>query len=166
MNFTIRLAKKADLPRILEIYNHAVLHSTATFDTEPKTLEDREQWWSSRAKEHPVCVVVREDSEILAWGSLSPWSDRRGYRITAEPSLYVDERFQGQGIGRELMRWLVEAGKEAGFQSLISRIADANAISIALHERFGFRKAGQLVQVGEKFGKLLDVMLYQLLLKP
>lgn len=165
MNFTIRRATPSDLPRILEIYNHAILHTTATFDTEPKTLAERTEWLAKRGEEHPVCVVVRDDGEVLAWGSLSSWSDRRGYRITAEPSLYVDERFQGKGVGRELMRWLVQTGKEAGFQSLISRIADANATSIALHERFGFKKAGQLAVVGEKFGKLLDVMLYQLILK-
>lgn len=71
----IRRATVADLPVITEIYNDAILKTVATFDTETKTIEDREAWLEHHGEKYPVLVAV-EDGVIKGWASLSPWSDR------------------------------------------------------------------------------------------
>jgi len=86
----IRPATREDLPGILEIYNDAVLNTTATYDYEPRTLEHRIAWFEDHAKEnYPVFVAVEEAGRVAGWSSLSQFHARVGYRFTAENSVYV-----------------------------------------------------------------------------
>src|SRR3989304_423143 len=106
-DFTLREATGADQRAILDIYNEAVLNSTATFDLEPRTWEEQQQW----AEEHgpPYQVLVATVGETVAgWGSLSPFRAKPGYRFTAEDSVYVHQDFRGRGIGGALLGGLVE----------------------------------------------------------
>ena len=97
----IRPAELADLPAITDIYNEAILTSTATFDTEPKTLDDRRQWFQAHSERHPI-LVAELSGRVIGWASLTPWSDRRAYDETAETSFYVQSESRGHGIGRGL----------------------------------------------------------------
>jgi len=49
MNPTVQIRKAAlaDMEAIREIYNEAILTTTATFDTEPKSTDERLQWFLS-----------------------------------------------------------------------------------------------------------------------
>jgi L-amino acid N-acyltransferase YncA len=159
---TIRPATLNDLGQITEIYNDAIAKTTATFDTEPKTLEQQESWFSSHDAGHPV-LVAEEDGLVLGWASLSQWSDRCAYSATAEISVYVREENRGKGIGKQLMKATIQAGKEAGLHTIIARIAGSNKISVDLCKSFGFQYIGTMREVGKKFGQLLDVHLMQLI---
>src|SRR3954454_2525457 len=97
----IRRAELADAPAIAEIYNEAIATTTATFDTEPKTVEERTQWLQSHDERHPVFVALA-DGAIVGWASLTRWSDRAAYDDTAETSFYVRSTARGRGIGRKL----------------------------------------------------------------
>jgi L-amino acid N-acyltransferase len=156
----IRPARHQDLPAINEIYNEAVLRSTATFDTEPKSMAERASWFAKHGARHPVLVAELE-GKVAGWGSLSAWSDRTAYDVTAEVSVYVRETLRGQGIGRKLLEELVAAAPGLGLHSLLSRITEDSRVSIHLHESLGFHHVGVLKEVGRKFGKLLDVYLMQ-----
>jgi len=158
----IRPATQNDLGQITEIYNDAIEKTTATFDTEPKTLEQQESWFASHDAGHPV-FVAEEEGLVLAWASLSQWSDRCAYSQTAEISLYVKEEYRQKGIGKQLMEATIQAGKEAGLHTVIARIAGSNKISADLCQSFGFRYIGTMREVGKKFGNLLDVHLMQLI---
>lgn len=159
---TIRAALEADLPAILDIYNDAVQKTTATFDTEPRPPDSHRKWWDSHGPRHPV-LVAEEKGGVVGWASLSAWSDRCAYADTAEISIYVAEAARGRGAGKALMARVLEAGRAAGLRTVIARIADENAASVALHEAFGFTRCGVMRQVGRKFGRLLDVHMFQLL---
>jgi phosphinothricin acetyltransferase len=159
----IRRATPDDLPAITAIYNDAILHTTATMDTEPKTVTEQERWFGQHDETYPVLVVLREGS-VVGWASISRWSDRCAYADTGEVSLYVDARARGQGIGTELMQALIETAQANGLHTLLARIAGDNAVSVRLHERFGFVLVGTMQEVGEKFGKKLDVHLMQRML--
>ncbi len=156
----IRPAEIKDIEAITEIYNDAVLKTTATFDTEEKTFEEQTQWFNSHDKKHPV-IVSELQGKVNGWASLSPWSDRIAYAKTAEISIYVKEEFRNQGCGKILMSKILDDGKAAGLHTVIARIADSNAVSIKIHEDFGFKHIGVMKEAGEKFGKILDVYLMQ-----
>jgi L-amino acid N-acyltransferase YncA len=156
----LRPAKIEDLNYIMQIYNEAVQTTVATFDTEPKTLEEQRAWFEHHGPKHPV-FVAEADGVISGWASLSKWSERRAYSDTAEMSLYVKEEFRGRGIGRKLLEAIVNEGERVGLHTVIARIAGENRVSIHLHESLGFEHIGVMREVGRKFGKLLDVNLMQ-----
>ena len=157
---TFRRATLEDLDAITEIYNEAILHTAATFDTETKTIEEQKTWFFDHDDKHPILVAV--DCEfIVGWASLSKWSDRCAYTDTAEVSLYVKKEHRGKGIGRQLLETILREGQEAGLHTLIARIAEGNEISINLFEHEGFELIGVMKEVGRKFGRLLDVYIMQ-----
>lgn len=158
----IRDADKRDLPAITDIYNDAIINTTATFDTKPKSYEEQEIWFEAHGPEYPL-MVLELDGVVVGWASLSRYSDRCAYEKTAEISFYVKEVFRGRGFGRQLIEAIVLRGKEAGLHTILSRITADNHKSIHLHEAVGFRHVGVMREVGEKFGRILDVCLMQLI---
>ena len=157
---TLRSARLDDLDAITEIYNEAILKTTATFDTEPKTNEEQKKWFDDHGSKNPI-LVAEQDGVIVGWVSLSKWSDRCAYSDTAEISLYVQEMYQGRGIGRCLMEEIIKEGKKARLHTIIARITEGNESSLHLHRSVGFSSIGTMKGVGKKFGKRLDVHLMQ-----
>jgi L-amino acid N-acyltransferase YncA len=159
----VRDAREADLPGIREIYNHEVLTSTATYDTQPRTEAEQRVWFAHHGGPHPV-FVAEQGLSLCGWASLSPWSDRAAYGRSAEVSEYVSAEWRRQGIGRTLLSTLIEAARLHGHHALLARISADNTASIAMHAELGFFVAGTLKEVGIKFGRMLDVCLMELLL--
>ena len=155
--FIFREAGDADQRAILDIYNDAVLHSTATFDLEPRTWEGQQRWLQEHRPPYAVFVATVGDT-VAGWGSLSPFRPRPGYRFTAEDSIYVRQDFRGRGIGASLLELLVEAARRGQFHSVMALIVGGNPVSVRLHDRFGFRHVGTFREVGFKFGRWLDVV--------
>jgi L-amino acid N-acyltransferase len=161
---TIRPAELADAAAIAEIYNEAVLTTTATFDTEPKSVEERTQWLQSHDSRHPVLVAVT-DGRVIGWASLTRWSERPAYGDTAETSFYVQSKYRGRGVGRKLKQAIIEEAERLGYHTLIALVAEGSDTSIHLNENAGFFHVGTLKQVGRKFGRLIDVHIMQKLLR-
>ncbi len=165
MSTIVRSATEADVPAILDIYNEAVLHSTATFDIEPHTLEERLQWF--RGTKHPHCVIVAEaEGAVVGWGCLRSFRARVAYRFTTEDSVYIHKDYRGRGIGALLLAELIERAKKGGFHSVIAGMTQGNPASEALHKRFGFVDCGRNREAGYKFERWLDVIWMQLMLPP
>jgi L-amino acid N-acyltransferase YncA len=148
------------LPDIASIYNEAILHTVATFDTEPKTIEEMKTWFKKHDQKHPL-LVAEKKGLIVGWASLSEWSDRCAYSETAEISLYVRKEHQGCGIGRKLLQEIMPEGQKMGLHTVIARIAEGNERSINLFKSEKFENIGVMKEVGKKFGKRLDVFLKQ-----
>jgi len=160
---TIRRATLADAAAIADIYNEAILTTTATFDTETKTVEERGRWLQSHDERHPV-LVAEAGGRVVGWASLTPWSDRCAYADTAETSFYVHSTQRGRGIGRKLKEAIIEEARRLGYHTLIARVAEGSAESVHLNRSAGFVLVGTLKEVGRKFGKLLDVHILQKML--
>lgn len=155
-----RTATLRDQPGILDIYNEAVRNTTATFDTEPRSLESQHDWFHKHKKNHPV-LVAEENNQVIGWASLSPWSDRCAYDTTVEISVYVHHEHRGKGIGKVLLEKIIEAGSMHNTHTVLSRISSDNAVSIHLHEKAGFKTIGVMKEVGFKFNRFLDVTMLQ-----
>jgi phosphinothricin acetyltransferase len=161
----IRPAQRADVPAILDIYNDAVLTTTATYDYEPRSLQHRIQWFDDHGKiGFPIFVAEDDSGKIAGWSSLSRYHDRKGYQFTSENSIYVASYARGRGVGRLLLEPLIDSAKKLGLRAIIAVIDASNEASIRLHERQGFFEVGRFQKVGFKFGRWLDVVYMELLL--
>ena len=162
---TIRPATRDDLPGILEIYNDAVLKTTATYDYAPRTLEHRVAWFDDHVKhDYPMFVAVMNDGRVAGWSSLNRYHDRMGYRYTTENSIYIAADQRGRGIGRMLMPPLIDGARARGMHAILAGIDASNEASLRLHASFGFQRVAHYKEVGFKFGRWLDVVYMQLLL--
>jgi L-amino acid N-acyltransferase YncA len=161
--FTIRPATPDDLDAITDIYNQAVLKTNTTFDITPRTLRQQKTWFSRHDTRHPI-LVAQWYNVVAGWASLGYWSNRSAYADTAEISMYIREGYRGKGIGRELTRAIIQAGKNAGLHTIISCITEGNAASLHLGKELGFRRIGVIKEAGCKFGRRLDVYLNQIML--
>lgn len=158
----IRSAEINDIPGITEIYNDAILNTTATCDTEIKSIENRIDWLKAHSSKYPVIVAIKND-QVVGWASMSRWSDRIAYDDTAEISVYIHKEFRDIGIGKILLEKIIEAGRSGGLHCVLSRITQGNEKSIYLHEKFGFTHVGVMKEVANKFGNILDVHMMQLI---
>lgn len=156
-NVIIRPAAAVDLPIINDIYNHYVLHSTCTYQTELETAKEREAWFERHGVRHPV-VVAEMQGTVLGWGALSPFRARAAYGRTVENSVYVRHDAQRRGIGKAVLEQLIARAGQIGHHTIVAIIDAEQTPSIALHAQFGFVEAGRLRQVGFKFGRWLDVI--------
>ncbi|HUC37540.1 MAG TPA: GNAT family N-acetyltransferase [Acidimicrobiales bacterium] len=159
----VRLAGAGDVEAIRRIYNAEVTRSTVTFDLVPRTARSQRAWVGRHQGAHPALVAV-EGGEVCGFGSLSPFRDRAAYATTVEDSVYVDEAWRGQGVGRMLLEELVGVAARQGFHTVIARTTADNAPSIALHVGCGFALVGVEREVGRKFGRWLDVAVLQKML--
>ena len=157
---TLRKATIEDLGGITEIYNEAIRNTTATFDTQPKTLEEQKTWFQNHQPNYPV-LIAEQDRLVVGWASLSKWSDRCAYSYTAEASIYIKGEYRGKGIGKQLLEAVLQEGKNISLHTVIARIAGENKASMHLFRSEGFKNIGVMREVGRKFGKLLDVYLMQ-----
>jgi phosphinothricin acetyltransferase len=159
----IREANEADLAEILVIHNAAIAETTALWETEQVGLDDRSAWWQERrAGGYPV-LVAEIAGAVAGYASYGPWRAKSGYRHTVENSVYVADRFQRRGVATALLTELVERARRSGrVHAIVAAIESSNTTSITLHEKAGFNTVGVLPEVGQKFGRWLDLTLMQL----
>jgi len=163
MSVTLRSATEADLVAINDIYNHYVLSSTCTYQEEPEPLEGRRQWFQHHGDRHPV-IVAEVDGQVIGWGSLSAFHPRSAFRYTVENSIYVHHEHHGRGVGSLLLQELIVQARRLGHRAVVAAVDGEQTPSLALHEKFHFRKVGRLEQVGFKFNRWLDAVFLELIL--
>ncbi len=160
----IRRAEKKDLPEITEIFNQAIENTTATFTDELKTPESMEARLEQHDHYFPM-LVAEEEGKVMGWASLNPFISRYSFRGTAGVSIYIREASRGQGIGKTLLSQLIDMAYQLEHRTIIAWIEGENWESIKLHQDLGFAFKGNLEKVGCKFGRFLDLHVYQLFLK-
>jgi len=161
---TIREAREADIPVLLEIYNHVILTTTAVYTYEPQTLEAREAWYADKIKGGYPVYVAEQAGQVIGFSSYGPFRAWPAYKYTIENSVYVAEGQRGKGVGKLLIQPLIESAQARGYHAVIAGIDASNDASIRLHASFGFLKVAHFKQVGYKFGRWLDLVFMELLL--
>ena len=159
----IRPATEADLPAITAIYEHAVLHGTATFELIPPDLVEMRRRFDALSSGGFPYLVATLDGRVVGYAYAGAYRPRPAYRFTVENSIYLDPAIHRQGIGLKLMRRLIEESQARGYRQMIAVIGDsANVGSIGVHARCGFQMIGTHPNVGLKFGRWLDTVMMQL----
>ena len=150
---------------ILAIFNEAIVHSTAMYDYEPRSMASMAAWFQAKADGgYPVIGLESDEGTLMGFASYGAFRHWPAYKYTVEHSVYVHKGHQGQGAAQRLMAALIERAQAQNKHVLVGVIDSANAVSIHLHQKLGFQRAGTVRQAGFKFGRWLDIDLYQLTL--
>jgi L-amino acid N-acyltransferase len=160
----IRNATLEDAPAILEIYNDAIINTTAVYRYEPETLQNRIEWLNQKERDGWPVFVLEEHGQILGFSTYGPFRAWPAYLHTIENSIYVHPNWRGRGIGKTLIPPLLEAARANNMHALVAGIEATNEVSLRLHAHFGFEKVAHFKQVGFKFDRWLDLVFMELLL--
>lgn len=162
----VRCSRARHGEAMLEIFNDAILNSTALYDYRPRTLASMDDWFAAKRRGgYPVLGYEDGQGRLLAFGSYGAFRAFPAYKYTVEHSIYVHREHRGQGLGIALMRELIAAARAQDVHVMVGGIDMGNAASIAMHEKLGFVHAGTIRQAGFKFGRWLDLGFYQLVLE-
>jgi len=150
---------------ILDIFNDAIVNSTALYDYEPRTMSSMTAWFADK-RAHAIPVIGYENAQgtLLGFASYGAFRSRPANKYTVEHSIYVHPDHRGAGIGHRLLQDVIAAARERDMHTLIGGIDADNEASIALHLRQGFVHAGTVREAAFKFGRWLDLAFYQLIL--
>lgn len=165
MEIIVRHAHIQDLPAILKIVNHNILHSTAVYDYDVKSIADMESWFTEKQESNWPILVADQDGIVTGYATYGTFKAKTGYKFTIEHSVYISENHNGKGIGKLLMTELIILAKTSGYHAMIGVIDADNIGSIEFHKKFGFTTTGTLKEVGFKFNRWLDVTFMQLILR-
>ncbi|HWJ79955.1 MAG TPA: GNAT family N-acetyltransferase [Niallia sp.] len=161
----IRQMTSSDLPRVLEIYNDAIINTTAVYHYKEHTLEQRQEWYKEKTEGGYPLLVFEEEGQVLGFATYGPFRPWPAYKYSIEHSVYVHKDARKKGIGTLLLKAIIKQADEEGYQTMIGGIDSTNKGSILVHEKLGFTYSGTIKKAGYKFGKWLDLDFYQLDLK-
>ena len=163
----VRPAATDDLDAINDIYNHYVTESHFTFDVEPLDIDVRREWFGhfSTSGRYRLFVALDED-DIVGYASSSRFRPKPGYETSVETSIYLAPEAIGKGAGSRLYENLFKSLEGEDLHRAYAGIALPNPPSIALHERFGFKRVAHYTEQGRKFGRYWDVAWFEKPLGP
>lgn len=161
----IRPATEIDAPGIAVIYNPYILATTITFEEGPVTDEEISQRIKNTQSLGLPWLVAEVEDRLVGYAYASRWRERPAYRYTAESTIYLDQRNNGRGYGKQLYSALLDVLRGIGIHAVIDVITIPNPASVALHEKLGFSKVAHFREVGYKFDRWLDVGYWQLTFK-
>lgn len=159
----IREVRPDDAAQIAEIYNRYILETTISFEIQPLSAEDMRIRIEEISSYFPY-FVAENNGKLTGYCYAHPWKERAAYCKTLETTIYLASETKGKGLGTRLMTQLIKECRNRGYHVLIACITAENEESCRFHERLGFKKVSHFEQVGQKFGRWLDVADYELIL--
>ena len=163
MRVTVRPGRSADLPSVLEVYNHYVERSPATFEVTPVRPSERAGWLHEHLSggRYRLWVATNPEGRLVGWATSSPFRPRAAYATTVESSVYCRAGFESHGIGSRLYGALFRSIEEEDIERVVAAITLPNPASVRLHRHFGFRRVGTFHRVGRKFDRFWDVAWFE-----
>lgn len=150
---TYRQANREDLVNIVAIYNSTVPTRMSTADTEPIAVESREKWYEEHQGNRPLWMVENQKQEVLGWVSFQSFYGRPAYDATAELSIYIDSRYRGKGVGKQILEYCIRTAPGLKIKTLLGFIFAHNEPSLKLFHHFGFEEWGSLPNIAVLDGK-------------
>ena len=146
----------SDWARVSKIYQEGIDTKLATFEIEVPTWECWNESHLSDAR-----LLAKLDEEVVGWAALSPVSSRPAYAGVAEVSLYIAAEARGRGVGKRLLRALVQESERMGLWTLQAVTFRENTGSIALHKKCGFHEVGVREKIAQLDGVWRDTVLLE-----
>ncbi|KAF1022411.1 MAG: L-methionine sulfoximine/L-methionine sulfone acetyltransferase [Paracidovorax wautersii] len=156
----IRPSRDEDLPALTAIYEHHVLHGTATFELVPPTVAEMAQRRADVLAKGLPYLVCTEGEQVLGYAYANWFKPRPAYRFMAEHSIYLAHDAGRRGLGRLLLAELATQCEARGIRKLVAVIGGSdNLASIGLHRSLGFQDCGLIRNAGWKHGRWLDTIM-------
>ena len=149
----IRKVRIQDAAEIVAIYNRYIVDSTITFETEPVSVDEMRNRIHDIASCFPY-FVYEDQGRVIGYAYVHQWKERAAYARTLETTIYLSPDALHSGIGTTLMHEC----RSLGYKVLIACITAENTGSLEFHKSLGFTQVSFFHNVGEKFGRLLDVI--------
>lgn len=162
----IRMAAAADAAALARIYNHYVRETIVTFEEEPVADAEMARRLGEVQAASLPWLVAEEEGGVVGYACARPWKPRRGYRFSAEVSVYLDAAHGGRGLGTKLYAQLLAELRTRRIHAAMGGIALPNDASVRLHEKLGFEKVAHFREVGFKLGAWIDVGYWEKILEP
>ena len=156
MNLTLEKMKSTDWNAVRAIYEEGIATGHATFETE---VPEWRAWDRSHLRD--CRLVAKAKEQVVGWTALSPVSERCVYAGVAEVSIYITSSARGQGIGKTLLKALIDKSEKVGIWTLQAGVFPENTASIALHKACGFREIGYKSRIGQTGDVWRDVVLLE-----
>jgi L-amino acid N-acyltransferase YncA len=161
MNHFIRPARDADAAALARIYNPYVLETIITFEEQPVSVTDMAARLTQVQQLSLPWLVAERGGRVVGYAYATRWKERSAYRLSTETAVYLEPQSCRQGLGARLYQQLLADLRDRGIHVALAGIALPNDPSVALHERLGFHKVGQLPEIGFKLGRWIDVGYWQ-----
>ena len=165
MEIQIRAYQIQDTQVILDIINYNIIHSTALYDYAIRNYDQQKAILEEKISKGFPVIVAEINGKTIGFGMYSEFRFREAYKFTVEHSVYVNESFQGKGIGKLLLQELIAIAQKQKIHTMIAVIDSENQNSVHFHEKFGFETVGIVKESGFKFNRWLDSVFMQLILK-
>jgi len=160
MSVILKPVQQSDFPKIKEIYDWYILNSTATFHTEPIQIEELQTFiYVNDAKYQSFLIEV--ENQVVGYAYLARYKNRQAYDRSAEVTLYLKHDFTGKGIGSEVVAKMEKIAVHVGIKTILAIVTGENDKSVHLFTKNGYEKCAHFKRVGEKFGRVLDVLGFQ-----
>lgn len=156
----IRAIADSDIARCAEIYNYYIENTTVTFEEAPLSEKEFGERAARIKKDYPY-IVAEQDGVVVGYAYLDKYNERSAYRYTADLSVYLDKSCVAKGTGSRLYESIEAMAADIGIRSIVSLVTGENEPSVVFHKKHGFDRVGILSKVGIKFGRWLDVVLFQ-----
>lgn len=153
----IRKVRIQDATDIVAIYNRYIVDTTITFDTEPVSVDEMRNRIHDIASCFPY-FVYEHQGRVVGYAYVHQWKERAAYARTLETTVYLSPDAFHSGIGTTLMQHVIDECRSLGYRVLIACITAENTGSLEFHKSLGFTQVSFFHNVGEKFGRLLDVI--------
>jgi len=164
VNYNVRIAQPNDIPFITKIYNEGIGDRIATLETRLRTEEEMLEWLNDRSDKHKVLVIEDESNIVHGWASLNVFNSKCCYSGVVDISIYISRQMRGKGLGKLLLRSLIQTAKDEGFHKLVLSTFNTNEAGKKLYKSLGFREVGTYEKHGVLDGKWVDITIMELIL--
>lgn len=165
MEYNLREATIMDIPYVAHIYNQGIEDRIATLETRIRDTSEMENWFLGREPRHKVIVMEDNEKVIRGWASINSFNSRCCYSGVGDISIYIDREMRGRGLGKVLLRGLLETAKEQGFHKLVLSTFEYNEAGKRLYKSLGFREVGTFINQGILDGKFINITIMEKLLE-
>lgn len=164
----VRDATVADMPAVSGLYNAGIGSTTVAWTETPESPVDRVRWFEQQRHDGFPVLVADSLDEIVgftAYGSFRGAGKWPGYRFTVEHTIHVRHDHWGAGVGRRMLQELIDRARVQGMHAMIGAVDAENEASLRFHARLGFREVARMPEVGFLYGRWLDLVLVQRVLR-
>lgn len=142
-----------------EIYNYYVENTTVTYHIGAVSKDEFKKIVNIDAPYESYVIMI--DKDVCGYVLFTRWKSRQAFDRSAEVTVYLSKEYGGRGIGGSAVKFIEGRAKKAGIHTLVSLITGENTASIRLFEKNDYIKCAHFKNVGEKFGRLLDLVCYE-----